>query len=327
MSRLQLRLLSNALPLFLLFSTILSAQDSSRIVDSSMEAGISLNCRVDRTETPLNRTVELVVSLQWSGDLQRYDILAFDNPILQNFDILGSGSSNKVSSVGGVATAIREYTFTLKPQTIGMGYIEPIIIKYTDTATDADFTLTSNRIPVKVNDPVSEGETLVWLLRLAAALIIVLLAFFVFRLLRRKKIQREKLAQEAVIDDVSIEDEYLQELAALVNLNDPPKDGAKALSQMTRLLRRYLHEKFAAPGFEATTGELFQFLYAQKFDDHFINEMKELLSAADIVKFSGSAVSRADVEKSYGVIESTLLRGSRDEILYGEQAPTQNDEN
>jgi len=327
MSRLQMRLLCNALPLFFLFSNILSAQDSSRIADSLMETGISLNCRVDRNETPLNETVELVVSLQWSGDLQRFDILPFDNPILQNFDILGSGSSNKVSSAGGIATAIREYTFTLKPQSMGMGYIEPIIIKYTDTVTDADFTLTSNRIPVKVSDPVSEGETVVWLLRVAAGVLLLLIAFFVVRVLRTKKLQREKIAQDAAVEHVSIEEEYLQELAALVNLNDPPKDGVKALSQMTRLLRRYLHEKFGAPGFEATSGELYQFLYDQKFDDHFINEMKELLSAADIVKFSGGSVSRADVEKSYSIIESTLHRGGRDEISYGEQTPTENDEN
>lgn len=322
-----MRLLCNALPLFLLFTTILSAQDSSRTVDSTVETGVSLNCRVDHSETPLNRTVVLVVSLQWSGDLQRFDILPFDNPILQNFDILGSGSSNKVSSVGGAATAIREYTFTLKPQTIGMGYIEPIIIKYTDTATDADFTLTSNRIPVKVGDAVSEGETLALVLRLAAVVVLLFIAFFVVRLLRSKKLQREKNAQETAVEDVAIEEKYMQELAALVNLNDPPKDSVKALSQMTRLLRRYLHEKFGAPGFEATSAELYQFLYDRKFDDHFINEMKELLSAADIVKFSGSSVSRSDVEKSYALIETTLLKGSRDEILYGGQTPTENDEN
>ena len=122
-----------------------------------------------------------------------------------------------------------------------------------------------------------------------------------------------------------LEEKYLEELKSIVDLNDPAIDAVKALSKMTRLLRRYLHEKFDAPGFEATTGELHRFLYEKKFDDRFVVEVKELLSDADMIKFSGRSISRADLEKSYAVVENIFHKGMRGDISHGDSTPLEKD--
>jgi len=326
MSILWRRLLPSALLIILLLASVPYAQESLTGTDDDSSVVISLHSFVDRTQIPLNRTFEFVVRLQWSGDLQRFEILPFDNPILQNFDITGSGSSNTVSIVDGVKTAVRDYTFTLMPQSIGMGYIEPIIIKYTDMLTGVDHVLTSNRIPVKVTPPVSEGGVSYWIL-LPALLLIVVIVVFGRRYYIVKKKKREAAESEAAAENIPMEEKYLQELAAIVDLNDAAYDGVKALSHITRLLRRYLHDKFSTPGFEATTGEVTQFLYDHKFQDHFVNEVKDLLSSADIAKFSGKNVSRADVEKSYAIVENILHKGARDELSFGELTTKSENEN
>jgi hypothetical protein len=319
MSRMRTRVLRGALPIVFLLSTFSFSQNATRIESDTTAQGISLHAFVEHIETPLNRTVEMTVRLEWAGDLQRYNILSLDNPILQNFDIQGSGSANTVSSNGGVDTATRKYTFTLKPQSIGMGYIEPMIVKYTDIKADADYILTTNRIPVKVTSPLAEGMMLAWLIPIIIILVVGVITLIVVRYVLAKKAARKKNAQEMEVSDVLIEEKYIAELKSVVDLNDPTMDGVKVLSQMTRLVRRYLHEKFSAPGFEATTGELYQFLYEKKFKDSFVNEMKDLLSMADIVKFSGKSVSRAEVEKSYAVIEGAVHKGQQNELLQDAQ--------
>ena len=323
MRKMQMRILLGALPILLFLWSVAQSQDASQAATEPAFEGISLRSFVDQVETPLNRSVTLVVRLQWTGNLQRFDILPFDNPILQNFDILGSGSSNTVSSKDGLETAVRDYTYTLKPQSIGMGYVEPIIIKYSDVESDADYILTSNRIPIKVTSSVTERSLLTLLAPIAIIVVFSLILIFFFRVVRSKKAAREKIAQENEKSDVPIEEKYLQELVSIVDLNDPSIDGVKVLSHMSRLLRRYLHEKFSAPGFEATTGELYQYLYENKFEDHFVNEMKDLLSTADVVKFSGKSVSRADVEKSYTVIENTFHKGQHNDLSHRAQPPAE----
>ena len=111
--------------LMLLASWTAQAQDSLRVGGS----GISLSAFVDKTEVPYNRLLVFTVHLEWSGELDRYEIHPFDNPIVQNFEIVGNASSNRVAVVAGEPTAVQEYTFTLKPESMGMGYIEGMILK------------------------------------------------------------------------------------------------------------------------------------------------------------------------------------------------------
>ncbi len=291
-------------PLLLVFSILSLAQESE----------IRLNAFVQDTAVPQNRFAQLVVRLEWSGDLDRYDVHRLDNPLLQNFEIQGSGSANRVATINGVQTAIREYTFSLKPEAIGMGYIEPMIVSYTDAQADKDFHLTTNRIEVRVIDPIPDKKSSAWLFLLIGLALPAAAGLLVAKMAASKKAEKQKEAQETAAASVPIEEKFLQDLKQTVNLDEPSLDGAKAFAQLSKLLRRFLHARFEAPGLEATTSEVTQFLYNERFDDRIVNEIKEILSNADIIKFSGKPVDRPDVERTFTLIESIFQKSLRREI-------------
>jgi hypothetical protein len=297
--------------LFIFFNArIVTAQDA----DSLAMSAISLNAFVQQDQVPQNRTVELVIRLQWSGDLDRYEVHPFDEPILQNLHIQGSGSTNRAANENGVTKAIREYTFTLKPEAIGMAYVESFIITYTDLSTDVEHRLTTNRIPIKVIDPIPDPASKTWLIVPTVIVMIAAGAFLFSKNLRKKRADRQRKAQENSVNAVAIEEKYLQLLKESVDLNEPTLDGGKAFSDISRLLRRFLHERFKAPGLEATTTQVTDYLYDHILNDRMVNEIKEILTSADIIKFSGKSVARPDVERVYTIVESVLQKSLRGEI-------------
>jgi hypothetical protein len=281
---------------------------------SDQQEGIKLNAFVREAKVPRNCFVELVIQLSWSGQLDHYEVKPFDNPILQNLEIQGSGSANRVSAEGGRATAVREYTFQLKPQSIGMGYVEPLIILYTDSESNRQYSLTTNRISVHIIDPVPEPSDKKVLWRALGILIVGSAAGWSWRkLYLKKKERRERLAQEMSVVK-PLEENYLDELKTIFDPSDYSLDGNQAFSQMSRLLRRFLHDKFSAPGLEATSSELYQFFYDQKFEDRFINEIRDLMSNADVIKFSGKSVDRNDAALMMSRVESIFHSSLRNEI-------------
>lgn len=306
MRKIALRYLS-IIFIFFQINICLSQDTTSTLPGLDVDSTIRLSAFVQDTHLPQNRSAELFIRLQWAGDLDRYEVHRFENPILQNMQILGSGSANRVATINGSRTAIREYTFTLKPEAIGMGYVEPMIIRYTDLATDTEHRLTTNRIEVQVIDPLPEKGSLSWLLWALLFLIFGAGATILLRRLRQIN-KRTKAAHEMAELVVPIEEKYLQELKKTIDLNDPSLDGAKAFAQLSKLLRRFLHERFAAPGLEATTSDVTHYLFEQKFENRLVNEIKEILSSADIIKFSGKSVDRAEVERTFTLVESLFQK-------------------
>ena len=298
------------------------SQDSTVVQRQDGTATIRLRAFIKDTEVPQNRLTDLVIQLEWTGALDRFDIHRFENPVIQNFQIQGSGSANRVATSNGIQTAVREYTFALKPEAICMGYVEPMIISYTDRATDETCRLTTNRIQIKVVEPLPEGASANLLMWLLFAVVVVGGAVLIVRVIQKNKARQQKIAQEKEKAAVPIEEKYLGELKETVNLDDMTLDNAKSFSDMSKLLRRFLHERYAAPGLEATTSEVTQFLSSENFDDRIVNEIKEILSNADIIKFSGKPVDRSEVERTYTLVESLFQKSLRNEIGKSNQTTT-----
>jgi hypothetical protein len=134
----------------LLANTPLAAQAPDS-VDSA--GGIQLTAFLDHVEVALNREAVLTLRLEWVGDLDRYEVYTPENPFVQNLTIIGNASANRVSQHDGKTHSLQEYTFRLKPTSLGMGYVEGMIIKYRDLLLDRDFRLTTNRLEIKITDP------------------------------------------------------------------------------------------------------------------------------------------------------------------------------
>ena len=302
-----------ALFLIFIFSpvSLTIAQDSTSS-PSSIDEGIKVSTFVDSKEIPQNRTLTFTVEISWSGNLDRYEIENFDNPVVRNFEIIGTASSNKVG--GGITPkAVKIYEFTLRPTELGMGYIENMVINYTDVALNQKQRLVTNRLDVKVIDPVSEpGEINVGLIILVSVLIIICGGIVAILVIRKKR--KNLVAQEQEQERLPLEEQYLLDLKNMIKLNDADLDISQSFSQLSRLYRKYLAEKFEVTALGITTEEAVQRLNEISSDERFINSSKEILTNCDLAKFSGGSANKSELERIYTLIESNLERSLRGEF-------------
>ncbi|GBD94654.1 hypothetical protein BMS3Abin05_02265 [bacterium BMS3Abin05] len=280
------------------------AQDSSKTNTQPANSAIKLSTQIDRTQVPLNRTVLLRASLTWEGDPDRYEIVDFENPALTNLEIIGTSTSNKTEVTAGKVFTRRDYAFTLKPRELGMGYVEGIIIKYRDPASDKEYSLVTQRISLKVTDPVPEGHAAGhWPVTiLYAAIIIIIIGLFWFFLVYKKS----KKTGMPIEEVPPIEETYLRSLKEMIDFNKP--DLKNDFSQLSKHLRNYLAEKFDLPAIKTTTIELIRIMEEREMEERLISQTKEVLGIADEIKFTGRLGSREELEKIYGSVESILER-------------------
>jgi hypothetical protein len=290
--------------LALFFSQAVPAQSAS---DQSLsDEGIKVTAFADRSSVPLNRTAVLTIRLEWYGDLDRYEVTDFENPTAQNFEIISNASANKVSAVNGRAVAMQDFQYTLKPVSLGMGYVNGLTIKYKDASTGKAYRLWTNRVEIKILDPVAEPGAYRGLLYLFSGLMVLILAGYgLWRRAARRR-QERKQAQEAVLQQKSLEETYLENLKTLLPLQGGELDPGQALSQLSRMVRRYWAEKLSLPGLEATTEEFIGRLKAAALDERMGREVSEILQTADVAKFSGTCIDRSTLERLYTLFEYHL---------------------
>lgn len=306
--------LSVALLLFAVFPfQSLHAQDSLKT--GYNDAEIRLEAFVDKTECPLNRPVLLTIRLTWSGDQDRFKVHPFDNPILHNLEITGNATANRVGAVNGTVSSVEEHQFTLKPTNLGMAYVEGLIITYTDLETDKEYSLTTNRLEVEIVDPLPEPGSKMWMVWLALILVIVVAAVYVGIALKKKKEVAKKQAELEAAAAIPLEEKYLAQLKEAVNFNDPALDTGEAINRISKIVRHFLHEKFTVSGLEATTSEVLDELESLDPDQRFMNEIREVLTRADTIKYTGGHTDRAELERFYTLTESNLQRSLRGELI------------
>lgn len=306
--------------LFVVFILSLQAvpsfsQDSTKVAALPTGGEIRLSASVDQTQVPLNRTVSFTVQLQWTGDLDKYEIHQFDNPLLENFEIVENSSANRVANVNGETRAIQEYEYTLKPKSLGMGYVEGLIITYTDMGNDKEYRLTTNRIDVKVTDPLPEPGSKSWILWVILIFVLVIVVVIFIRQAAKKKAEKKRQAELEAAASVPLEEQYLEKLKDAVDLSSPDLNVGDGFARLSRLLRLFLAEKFHVAGLEATTEDVITELHNKDLDDRFVNETAESLKKADLIKFSGGAGEKSDLERMYTLIESSLQKSLRGELV------------
>jgi len=280
------------------------AQDSTVVTPLTKQESITLATRISHTEVPLNRTVNLHVSIKWRGSADRYEILDFENPALTNLEIVGTASSNRSEVVQGVVYTYKDYDFTLRPRELGMGYVEGVIIKYRNTATNQEQSLITNRISLKVIDPIPEEGSeanILWIV--ASGGILILAGGGGWYYWRRKRRRNE---EEISAPPPLIEESFLQELKQAINWDMP--EFRQSFATLSKLYRRYLTQKFDLGALEFTTDELLRTMQEKSLDDWLIRDTREILTNCDLVKFSGDEGTRESLERIYGLIEKILER-------------------
>jgi len=264
-------------------------------------------------KVPLNRHLTFIVRMTWEGDLDLIKIVELEEPVLTNFEIVGSSSSNQVSGITGGRRSVKEIAYTLQPKSLGMGYVESTALSYEDITTGKTHHLMTQRVGVEVIQPVpEEGEVdRRWIL-MAAVLVVLAGGSILFFLSRRRRGPEENEKQDKRI----VEEVYLQELKESVDLKG--SDRREAFSVLSKLFRRYLSEKYGIATLEATTEELLGTLTREELDEGLIRRCETLLNKADVVKFSGQEATQAELDEAYTTVETMLeshLTQAREALL------------
>ena len=283
------------LSMALLVSALL-AQEATRV---------QISAKVLQDETPLNRTAVYVVEIKWAGALAQIEFDPPETPKLSNFKLAGSSSANWVGVENGANTAIQTFEYTLKPEGLGMGYIEGLRVSYLDRATNEKHTLYAERLAIKVLDAVREPDDAPLGLAMLAGLALTMLAAVgVLRWEARQK--QKRLAQLAQQATKPLEQEFLEQLHSGVDLSSP--EAQSGFSDISRLMRQYLQHRFNIPLQGVTTAEV---VAAYRSQDHEMSrgmQLDEILQVCDVAKFSGAGGDPARLARVYALAES-FLRG------------------
>lgn len=297
----------NALCFFLLLLLIKFegfAQDTSEV---DYESSIKVTAEVDKKEVALNRQVICTVIVEWSGDLKRYQISEIENPIVENFEIIKTSAADRRLIEGGVEKAAKIYDFVLAPKSLGMGYIENVIVKYIDNETGEGQSLITPRLNVKVTEPVPEPGSTSWIIKWIVLAIVFVIALILVVRWQRKKAERKR--REAEADKVvPLEEEFLTQLHESIKLNAPEINMNEVFWLISKITRKYLQQKYEIPALESTTEKILEQLSVLNLDQTMMNNIQEILTVSDLAKFAGSDVNRNELYRVHTLFEAILER-------------------
>ena len=296
--------------LLVITSAFAQTADSTSVSDSLAEA-IAAAVHVDRKEVPENYTVKFTLKITWQGDVTRYEIQKVDNPALTNFEVIGNASSNWVGEVSGVKKVIRTYEYTLKPLALGMGYVDGLIVDYKDMKYNEIHSLVTSRLEVKVVDPVRHRNWTLWLLTGSGLVLLITLTGATAFLIRRKN-AREAERRQQMLQIIPLEETYLNELKQKVDLKNPAT--GEFFSPLSKLLKRYISERYQISASEITTREIVRDLNKSAVSEKIVEQVEEVLNACDVAKFSGGQVESGTLERCYTLVEDILNRNKREFI-------------
>ncbi len=302
-----MNLVLRIIPVLLFLMNLMFGQEDSTSNSSNSpvneSSAIALKTHLLQQQTPLNRSIEFEVALTWIGDMSRYQIVQIPQPTLTNLLLEGSGSSNRLEDLGnGQFRSSKIITYQLKPLEIGMAYIDGLEINYRDTKSNEMDVLFSQRLEVKVLDPLPEDTGGFKSMIYIVLLVIFFGAVFFFLIKFLKKRQAMKIPEEPV---ASLAEQYLNQLTSDV---DPKGTNLPEMTvRMSKIFREYLSKEFDIPATESNHAKTIERLRESSVEEMQLNKLEELFSKLDMVKFAGGAVDPPEFSNMYGIIESFLI--------------------
>jgi len=285
-----------------LFSSVYAQTDiQTDSTTSDQRITVTLSTSISTKEIPLNRTACLTVKLVWEGNIDYIEMKEIEEPILSNLKIVGSSASNKTMDSAQGIRSVKEISYILQPQSLGMGYVETVGVSYKDKLSGKIYHLKTERIGIEAVSAVPEkGKVqLSWLWITAGLTLIAGVALVIYYFYKRRT-NSEETEEEIQI----IEEKYLNELKDKVDLSSG--DKSEQFIILSRIFRKYLSEKYGISALETTTDELLNFLSSEKLEESLLKKSEILFSKADVVKFSGKNATQAEFDEAYTTVETIL---------------------
>jgi len=272
----------------------------------STNINISFSTTIDKVETPLNIPVVMTVIMSWEGVPDRFSMGPFENLVLTNMVITGNESKSRTELRNGIVYTVKEDSYTIQLSSLGMGYIEPIIIEYTDKVTGINDNLISQRMSVKGLAPeFGMGSGLLW----AGLGILAMSGFLVgLVLVMRRRAMVKKLEE---IQPELKEDSEIEKIKMIQSDN---KLSFKQKTADTFIeFRNYLFNKYKIPEDRRSDKQVVNVLQESGVDGEIISGIQQIFELSEQIRFSGKDVKDDDFEKIYGAIEKCISLCEKDE--------------
>jgi len=198
---------------------------------------------------------------------------------------------------------VRTYEYTLQPIELGMAYIDGTIIEYRDTKYDQTHRLVTDRLEIRVVEPIEERSLRPFILAASALFFLALLASLGFVFLKQKKAREAELEKQA-LELIPVEERYLSDLKEKVDLKN--QNVVETFSSLSKMFRTYLSEKYQIPAMEITTKEIATKLNELAVSENIISQVDEILNSCDVAKFSGGQAEKGALERAYTLVEDIL---------------------
>jgi hypothetical protein len=276
-------------------------------------ARVEIEAAAESEEVPLNRLAVFTIKLKWQGRLPDIEFDPPEPPRLSNFTIAGSSSSNWVGVENSQPASIKTFAYSLRPEGLGMGYIEGMRVSYFDKGTAEKHSLHTSRLSLKVIDPLPEPDEAPLGLALAVGLLFcAALVALVFQLEARAK--KKEAARLMAAAQKPLEQEFLEELKNTIDINTT--EMKEAFATLSRLLRRYLNRRYSIAAQGVSTQEAVEaFRQATAAEGRASDEqtahVEEVLQTCDLFKFSGEAGEPARLARVYALTENFLQMNTR----------------
>ena len=284
------------------------AQDSTAVVgDGAGE--IKLTTFLDHQEVPKNRLVIYTVQIEWFGNLAAFKIKEVKDPDTENLTIVKNAAVHRTEVKDGKPIAVKKLEFILEPQTLGMAYVGDVVIQYQNMLTGDAGQLMTNRLGVKILDPVAEpGSHFLFIpkaLFLPILLILAAVIIGVFLLMKwRQKRELTRQQAETLAAQVPVEQKYLTILKEKVDLNSA--ELSPQFAEVSRIFRQFLAEKYSIQTLETTTANIFTLLQAKIDDEKVLSGTGEILKTCDLAKFGGGGLETSTLSRVYTLVEMIL---------------------
>jgi hypothetical protein len=256
------------------FAVALCVSPGASAIDSG-DFRVELSTRLERVEVPLNETVRLFVEVGWDGPAGAVEVLDVSPPVLSNLEQTGNAVSVRQQTGENGPETIRTVTYILRPQSLGMAYVEPLNLKYRLGDSTKELSAATERIELKVTGPVRHltiPGSAIWAVIVLMALILGAVA-----LIRRR---RGKSPEEP--PDEQIAHPRLNALARLGRISGD--DRAEAASQIVETLTAFAVEELAL---EPETGTGLPRSASDRLPPETAERLKQFFLRLDRARFGG----------------------------------------
>jgi len=275
----------------LIFTFIFLFEILSTIPISYADENMDISLSVDKTQISEGEEVTLSINLKRMNQSSNFNLSPVEITGLENFQITGSYSSNRISIINGRSQSMTTEQKVLLPRSKGEFTIGPAKATYIDPNTQQTKSIESNSVKITVSKKLitknssnpksilsynSENKSSSKLLYNLTSIIVVLILIGLIYLYfwqekKKKEYIREERNNEMEIIFPEIEDENF-------------------IEKITLILRNHLKEEIGLNEISSTTSEILNTLEKKNYYKQ--TEVKNLLSEIDKSKFAKTNSNR-----------------------------------